>query len=329
MHNRWLLAAFLVAAVACHGDGPPAVFFDRDGDGYTDALDCDDTAPLIFPGATEWPHDGVDQDCDGQDGFVDLTVVGVSLDNAEVTVGSSLQGAVAYRNEGNFPAGPFQLDLVFRSEEPGGGDDWSCSASEPNGASAARASAVEFSCVVPWLTQGPYQLSVRLDSGRQVEESNENNNVLANAAQVQVSFSGSDSYLGWETYELGFGAGAGFRSCSLYWAAVGAPITSCDGCAFAFEVELTLDSSVSTDDGSCAELSGDASYAYGYVHDYCGYGPHLMVQYGSQFYALAPASFDGTTFSYERGVRDYPYDYGGLYPGYYVTDFTQGWALVY
>ncbi len=43
---------------------------DQDADGYGTATgrrgdDCDDTSPDVYPGATEVPGDGVDQDCDG------------------------------------------------------------------------------------------------------------------------------------------------------------------------------------------------------------------------------------------------------------------------
>lgn len=44
--------------------------FDGDRDGYARALgggDCNDGHPGINPGARDWPHDGVDQDCDGED----------------------------------------------------------------------------------------------------------------------------------------------------------------------------------------------------------------------------------------------------------------------
>jgi len=44
---------------------------DRDGDGYTTdpgvCPDCDDENPDVFPGASEQPQDGVDQNCDGID----------------------------------------------------------------------------------------------------------------------------------------------------------------------------------------------------------------------------------------------------------------------
>ena len=44
---------------------------DVDGDGFeaesVGGTDCDDTDPAIFPGATDVPGDGIDQDCDGAD----------------------------------------------------------------------------------------------------------------------------------------------------------------------------------------------------------------------------------------------------------------------
>ena len=66
----------------------PLWFADSDGDLYgdpssgvasceavpghvEDATDCDDDNGLVWPGAEEWPNDGVDQDCDGKDNIDD------------------------------------------------------------------------------------------------------------------------------------------------------------------------------------------------------------------------------------------------------------------
>lgn len=40
---------------------------DQDGDGYLVEEDCDDTDPLVYPGADEVAYDYIDQDCDGFD----------------------------------------------------------------------------------------------------------------------------------------------------------------------------------------------------------------------------------------------------------------------
>jgi hypothetical protein len=40
---------------------------DRDRDGYSIAVDCNDVSPLVHPGAADVPDDGIDQDCSGAD----------------------------------------------------------------------------------------------------------------------------------------------------------------------------------------------------------------------------------------------------------------------
>jgi hypothetical protein len=69
------LLALVALLAAC--DRPPEKT-DEDGDGVTADLDCDDGDPSVFPGVTENPYDGVDNDCDpatpdddlDDDGFV-------------------------------------------------------------------------------------------------------------------------------------------------------------------------------------------------------------------------------------------------------------------
>lgn len=51
--------------------GPGPADIDNDGDGFTENLgDCNETDNSIFPGATDIPGDGIDQDCDGSDAAV-------------------------------------------------------------------------------------------------------------------------------------------------------------------------------------------------------------------------------------------------------------------
>ena len=59
-----VLASLLL--VACRPGASPN--YDTDGDGHFDMEDCGPDDPLVFPGAPDLCGDGVDQDCDGQDG---------------------------------------------------------------------------------------------------------------------------------------------------------------------------------------------------------------------------------------------------------------------
>ena len=46
---------------------------DGDGDGFAADVDCDDTDPSVYPGASEVKHDGIDQDCNGYDLTIEIT----------------------------------------------------------------------------------------------------------------------------------------------------------------------------------------------------------------------------------------------------------------
>jgi hypothetical protein len=45
--------------------------YDTDGDGVATDRDCNDAVPTVYPGAADLHGDGVDQNCDGADGWAD------------------------------------------------------------------------------------------------------------------------------------------------------------------------------------------------------------------------------------------------------------------
>ena len=101
MNNRtafWLvlMSAGLLTLTVCSGGGGGTTdngVSDADADGYATPDDCDDGNPDVYPGATEVPYDGVDQDCNGMDlkdvdgdGYAAEDAGGTDCDDEDSTV---------------------------------------------------------------------------------------------------------------------------------------------------------------------------------------------------------------------------------------------------
>jgi hypothetical protein len=72
-------AGAMLTLMACYGAmvGPPGVNSpqcpDNDGDRSCTPEDCNDQDPSIYPGSPDDDGDGIDQNCDGVDGWRDPT----------------------------------------------------------------------------------------------------------------------------------------------------------------------------------------------------------------------------------------------------------------
>jgi subtilisin family serine protease len=69
---------------------------DADGDGFAIDVDCDDSDPSVYPGATEVRNDGIDQDCNGYDLTIRISRAFYrSVDERPIISASSSLGADA------------------------------------------------------------------------------------------------------------------------------------------------------------------------------------------------------------------------------------------
>ena len=131
----------------------------------------------------------------------------------------------------------------------------------------------------------------------------------------------TSEYTGWERYQ--FGSKPGALSCDLYWTVRGAPASiPCPECIFAFDLDFSLDTTQSSDDGSCFLEQESFALTYVLVSEQGSYSVGTW-SYG-EISVLAPADFDDATGKFWYATGNIGYTYGS----YYYTQYTSGYGLI-
>ena len=122
--------------------------------------------------------------------------------------------------------------------------------------------------------------------------------------------------------------------CELRWSAKGTAIhplpRACDGCTYAFDVQLTFDEDASTVLDGCEDAAVDRTVGYAVGKPYEDDFTWLYIRAdNTAVWQPWPStvSFDGETFSYTEGYEDHLYTGdAGYYPEYdglYFTSLTE------